>query len=78
MRQGWIILSKEGLDELVKSLGLCGLREKVREDASKRSPRRRQALMCQGAVQLEDDESIQEKIFIQVLVPGIMLTNLPC
>jgi hypothetical protein len=63
MRQGWIILYKKGLDDLVKSLGLHGLRQKVREDASKRSPRRRQAL-AQLAVQLEDSESIQETIFV--------------
>jgi hypothetical protein len=78
IRQDWIIFSKKVLDELVKPLGLCGLREKVGEDASKRIPRRSQALACQGVVQLEDGESIQETIFVQVLVPGIMLTNLPC
>jgi hypothetical protein len=58
MRQGWIIFSKEVLGELVKPLGMCGLREKVREDAFKHSPRTLQALARQGAFQLEDGESI--------------------
>jgi hypothetical protein len=78
MCQGWIILSKEVLGELVKPLELCSLREKVREDVFKRSLHRLQALTHQGAVQLEDGESIHETIFIQILVPGIMLTNLLC
>jgi hypothetical protein len=50
MRQSWIILCKEGLDELGEYFGLCGLQEEVREDALKCIPRRRQALARQSAV----------------------------
>jgi hypothetical protein len=78
MRQGWVIFSIEVFGELVKSLGQVSLREEVREDAFKRSPHRLQALARQGAIHLQDGESIQEAIFIQVLVPGVHLTNLSC
>jgi 1,2-phenylacetyl-CoA epoxidase catalytic subunit len=77
MSQSWIILCKEGLDELGKYLGLRDFWEEVGKDAPKRIPRRRQALACQIAIQLKNGESVQDTIFIQFLVPGVVLTHLP-
>jgi hypothetical protein len=75
MRQCWIILRKEGLYKLVKALWLRGLREEVRKDMPKRSPRRCQALTRQFGIQLEDGESVQKTILILLLVPGVVLAN---
>jgi hypothetical protein len=64
------------LDKLGQNLGLRGLREEVGEDVPERIPRGRKALMRQIAVLLKNGESIQDTIFIQFLVPGIVLTHL--
>jgi hypothetical protein len=39
MRQGWVIFSMEDSGELIKPQGQRSLREEMREDAFKRSPR---------------------------------------